>query len=68
MPIPLIAQAVSEGLSSIPYAYPFLKTVACLAVVGLLKFYFGGARNRSERLMRSKVVMVTVRLPGTFGF
>ncbi|KAL1962890.1 hypothetical protein VTN77DRAFT_9068 [Rasamsonia byssochlamydoides] len=59
MPIPLIVQAATEGLSSIPYAYPVLKTLACLAVVALLKFYFGGARNRSDRVMHSKVVMVT---------
>jgi hypothetical protein len=61
MPIPILMQGFSEGISSIPYAYTFLKTVAFLGTISLLKYYFGGARNTSERLMHSKVVMVTVR-------
>lgn len=61
MPIPILVQGVTEGLSSIPYAYPILKVVPWVLLIVALKFYFGGARNRSERLMHSKVVMVTVR-------
>ena len=60
MPIPLITQGVTEGLSSIPWIYPILKVVPWVLLVGALKYYFGGARNGSERLMHSKVVMVTV--------
>jgi hypothetical protein len=60
MPIQIIAQFVDGGLSSIPYAIPILKTIPLIAVLVLLKIYFGGARNTSERLMHSKVVMVTV--------
>ncbi|KAI9928390.1 hypothetical protein ASPWEDRAFT_67390 [Aspergillus wentii DTO 134E9] len=59
MPIPLITQGISEGLSSIPYAYTVLKVVPWVLLVAVLKWYFGGARNTSERLMHSKVVMVT---------
>lgn len=63
MPIPFLGHIYLEGVSSVPYIYPILKTGACLSTVALLKRYFGGARNKSERLMHSKVIMVTVRLP-----
>ncbi|KAK2766752.1 hypothetical protein FQN54_006066 [Arachnomyces sp. PD_36] len=59
MPLPIIAQGVEGGISSIPYAIPILKTIPWLVALVLLKIYFGGARNTSERLMHSKVVMVT---------
>ncbi|KAL3707500.1 hypothetical protein TMatcc_005478 [Talaromyces marneffei ATCC 18224] len=59
MPIPLISHGITEGLSAIPHAYTAIKWAAVVAVVALLKYYFGGARNTSERLMHSKVVMIT---------
>ncbi|PTU25310.1 hypothetical protein P175DRAFT_0498428, partial [Aspergillus ochraceoroseus IBT 24754] len=59
MPIPLITKGVTEGLSSIPYSYTVLRVVPWLLLVAVLKYYFGGARNSSERLMHSKVVMIT---------
>ncbi|PIG82555.1 oxidoreductase [Aspergillus arachidicola] len=59
MPIPLLAQGFQEGISSIPYAWTVLKIVPFVLLVAALKYYFGGARNGSERLMHSKVVMVT---------
>lgn len=61
MPIPLIAQGIQEGIGSIPYAWTVIKTAPWLLLLAALKYYFGGARNTSERLMHSKVVMVTVR-------
>lgn len=63
MPIPLLAQGLQEGISSIPYAWTVLKIVPFVLLVAALKYYFGGARNGSERLMHSKVVMVTVCSP-----
>ncbi|PYH49636.1 putative oxidoreductase [Aspergillus saccharolyticus JOP 1030-1] len=59
MPIPLIVQGVTEGLSSIPFAWTILKLAPWVLLVAALKFYFGGARNASERVMHSKVVMIT---------
>ncbi|KAE8147924.1 oxidoreductase [Aspergillus avenaceus] len=59
MPIPLLAQGFQEGFASIPYFYTVLKVVPWVLLVSALKYYFGGARNGSERLMHSKVVMVT---------
>ncbi|KAG0157735.1 hypothetical protein PDIDSM_4920 [Penicillium digitatum] len=59
MPIPIIAQAIRDGISSIPYAWTFIRIAPWVLIFAALKYYFEGARNRSERMMRSKVVMVT---------
>ncbi|KAF9894731.1 hypothetical protein FE257_006621 [Aspergillus nanangensis] len=59
MPIPIIVQGVQDGLSSIPHAYSVLKVAPWVLLLAALKYYFGGARNSSERVMHSKVVMVT---------
>ncbi|KAL4925157.1 putative oxidoreductase [Aspergillus undulatus] len=59
MPIPLITTGIAEGLSAIPYSYTVLKIVPWILLIVALKYYFGGARNGSERVMHSKVVMVT---------
>ncbi|KAL4941023.1 hypothetical protein BDV06DRAFT_9188 [Aspergillus oleicola] len=59
MPIPIITTGIAEGLSSIPYSYTILKVLPWILLVTGLKYYFGGARNGSERVMHSKVVMVT---------
>lgn len=61
MPIPIIAHGIQEGISAIPYAWTVLRIAPWLLLLAALKYYFGGARNTSERLMASKVVMVTVR-------
>jgi small-conductance mechanosensitive channel len=62
MPIPIIVKGFQEGVSSIPFAWPVLRIAPWVLILSALKYYFGGARNTSERLMHSKVVMVTVRL------
>ncbi|OJD19374.1 hypothetical protein AJ78_00644 [Emergomyces pasteurianus Ep9510] len=54
MPIPILAHWVVDGVSSIPYAVPTLKTALLVALIVLLKRYFGGTKNTSERLMHSK--------------
>ncbi|KAL4773601.1 hypothetical protein BDW60DRAFT_17941 [Aspergillus nidulans var. acristatus] len=59
MPIPIITTGIAEGLSAIPYSYTVLKVTPWILLIAALKYYFGGARNVSERLMHSKVVMVT---------
>lgn len=61
MPIPIIAHGIQEGIDTIPYAWSVIKTAPWILLLAALKYYFGGARNTSERLMHSKVVMVTVR-------
>ncbi len=63
MPVYIAAQGLFEGLGTIPYIWTVLKTLPWLFLVYLLKRYLGGATNGSERLMHSKVVMMTVRSP-----
>jgi hypothetical protein len=66
MPIPLVAEVFVEGLNKIPYAYTLLKALPWFLVIYGLKAYFGGKSNRSERVMHSKVVMITVSPHSTF--
>ncbi|MCJ1303311.1 hypothetical protein MMC08_006119 [Hypocenomyce scalaris] len=55
MPLPLIAEAFTHGISAIPFAWTFLRAAPWLILIWILKTYFGGAVNTSERLMHSKV-------------
>ncbi|KIW06743.1 uncharacterized protein PV09_02436 [Verruconis gallopava] len=59
MPIPIISKVLTDGVDSIPWLWTVIKVVPWLIAIYALKTYFGGASNRSERLMRSKVVMIT---------
>lgn len=61
MPVPTINHFINEGgFLDVPYVWATLKTIPWLVLVYILKIYFGGARNTSERDMHSKVVMITV--------
>ncbi len=60
MVVPILAHSFWGGLSDIPYVYTVLKAVPWLALIWALKIYFGGSKNRSERVMHGKVIMVTV--------
>ncbi|RMZ69182.1 alcohol dehydrogenase [Pyrenophora seminiperda CCB06] len=51
--------AFSEGLDSIPYGYTAVQVAVVSAVLYVLKWFFNGASNGSERNMHSKVIMVT---------
>ncbi|KAL8766888.1 MAG: hypothetical protein Q9194_006143 [Teloschistes cf. exilis] len=59
MPIPILAEVAYNGPSAVPGLVPTLKVLPWLALIYIMKWYFGGASNVSERLMKSKVVMVT---------
>ncbi|KAF3042262.1 hypothetical protein E8E11_005347 [Didymella keratinophila] len=59
MPIGILHQGFTEGLDSIPYGWPIVKVASVVGVLYLLKWFFNGAVNTSERNMHSKVVMVT---------
>ncbi|KAI9679269.1 MAG: hypothetical protein M1817_005288 [Caeruleum heppii] len=59
MPLPIIAEGLFKGIGAIPYGPVLLKAAPWLVLLFLLKRYFGGASNRSERLMHGKVIMVT---------
>jgi hypothetical protein len=60
MPFYILAQGFTEGISSIPYGWTAVKVVPCLAILYLLKWYFNGVTNGSERNMHGKVVIITV--------
>ena len=60
MPIPIIVEVVFHGIRSVPFLIPVLKTLSGLLLIYLLKVYFNGFKNTSERLMHSKIVMITV--------
>lgn len=62
MPLDIVRKVFAEGLDSVPFVTPALKAVPWLGGVVLLKRYFGGARNASERDMHGKVVLITVSL------
>lgn len=59
MVFPLLAEGLSRGVTNIPYVGSLTKLVLFIAVVYLLKRYFGGAKCTSERDMHGKVVMIT---------
>ncbi|KAI9873891.1 MAG: hypothetical protein M1830_010417 [Pleopsidium flavum] len=59
MPIPLLAEGLFRGWRSVPYAGTILRAAPWFILTYLLRLWFGGARNRSERMMHSKVVMIT---------
>ena len=63
MPVPIIIEALTNGLESMPVVHTFLqyvwKVFPYVLAIALAKWYFGGARNTSERTMHSKVVMMT---------
>ncbi|KAJ4296509.1 hypothetical protein N0V90_006554 [Kalmusia sp. IMI 367209] len=59
MPVHILAQGWDQGISSIPFGWTLVKLAPCVAVLYLLKLYFNGAVNTSERNMHSKVVMMT---------
>lgn len=61
MPLHIAAQGLFSGVSSIPYAWAVLKIAPWLVLLYVLKRYFNGATNTSERTMHSKVIVMTVR-------
>ncbi|KAF2859290.1 NAD(P)-binding protein, partial [Piedraia hortae CBS 480.64] len=59
MPVYIAAQAAFEGLDSIPHIWTALRALPYLLGLFLLKRFFSGARNTSERNFHGKVVLVT---------
>ena len=60
MPIPIISKVASDGFDAVPGLLTVLRLLPVIGIIYALKRYFGGSSNRSERLMHSKVVMITV--------
>jgi len=62
MVVPLLAEGVGRGITNIPHLASIVKSVLFVALIYLLKTYFGGAKCTSERDMHGKVVLITVSL------
>lgn len=60
MPIPAINFIYNHGIGAVPYGWTVVKITAWILAVYFVKNYCGGAINRSERKMHSKVIMITV--------
>ncbi|CZT24062.1 related to oxidoreductase, short chain dehydrogenase/reductase family [Ramularia collo-cygni] len=59
MVVYIAAQALFDGISSVPYLWTLIKTAPWLGLLYLVKVFFSGASNLSERNMHGKVVLVT---------
>ncbi|KAF1821710.1 NAD(P)-binding protein [Dissoconium aciculare CBS 342.82] len=59
MPVYIALQAIFEGIDSIPYIWPIIKTIPWIVLLWILKVFFSGASNLAERKMHGKVVLVT---------
>lgn len=60
MPAYIGLEAVINGVDSVPYFWPIVKSIPWLVALFLAKVFFGGASNTSERNLHGKVVLVTV--------
>lgn len=60
MPVPILNQMFTDGVDSIPFVWPVLKTLPAFAALYLVKTFCQGASNTSERNLHGKVVVVTV--------
>ncbi|THX12244.1 NAD(P)-binding protein [Aureobasidium pullulans] len=59
MPVPLIQKAILDGLETVPNSAVLLKLLPVLLVLYLIRRWFQGASNTSERTMHGKVVIIT---------
>lgn len=66
MVVYIAAQALFDGISSVPYLWTLIKTAPWLALLYVAKIFFSGASNLSERNMHGKVVLVTVCVSNKF--
>lgn len=59
MPVYMATSAVFDGVDSIPYFWPIVKSLPWLGILYLIKWFCSGVTNPSERKMHGKVVLVT---------
>ncbi|KAI4716176.1 NAD(P)-binding protein [Aureobasidium sp. EXF-10727] len=59
MPVPLIQKAILDGLETVPNSALLLKLLPVVLGLYLIRRWFQGATNTSERTMHGKVVMIT---------
>jgi hypothetical protein len=61
MAIYIIRTAFNDGVGSVPFLWPILKSLPWLILLWAVKFFFSGVSNKSDRNMHGRVVLVTVR-------
>lgn len=66
MALYILQQAFEGGAASVPYLKPLFKVLPWLLLLWLIKWFFAGVMNKSERNMHSKVVLVTVGISSRF--
>ncbi|KAK4574483.1 hypothetical protein LTR86_001324 [Recurvomyces mirabilis] len=59
MPIYIALGGMLDGLDSIPFIWPILRALPWLVGLYLVKSFFSGSSNGSERNMHGKLVLVT---------
>lgn len=59
MPIPFMVEVFYNGVDSVPWAAKALQIAPYAVLLFALRWYFSGSHNSSERIMNSRVVMVT---------
>jgi NAD(P)-dependent dehydrogenase (short-subunit alcohol dehydrogenase family) len=61
MPVEILGTVLfsDDGLDSIPYLATILKAIFTLSILYLIKLYFSGASNTSERVLHGKVAIIT---------
>lgn len=60
MPIPILGEIYYNGVRSIPFLLPVAKILPWIVLLIVIKTWFGGTKNVNERVMHSKVAIVTV--------
>ena len=50
-----------SGIRAVPFLPTAIKFIPWLVLLVILKLYFNGTQNNEERVMHSKVAIVTVR-------
>ena len=59
MAVYIIKTALIDGVGSVPYLWELIKIIPIFLLLWLLKQFFSGASNTSERNMHGKVIVVT---------
>ncbi|KAF8543447.1 hypothetical protein BDD12DRAFT_820425 [Trichophaea hybrida] len=59
MPLNILGQIYYDGIQSVPLLPLAIKFIPWLVLVIILRFYFDGTQNDKERVLHSKVVIVT---------
>lgn len=63
MPVPALGRLYEQGIDGIPYFYEILRALPWFATLYVLRKFFNGTQNANERVMHSRVAVITVPPP-----